>query len=134
MEREDAETAEEALAGGLEHGGTVLAVSGDGAPLTAELGLRLHPWKDRLWIDFETRITDRQDRVATSRFEQATPGYTIYNLTAGLRLNDVWSLRAAVENLGDHSYADHLNSPNPFTGSRIPEIGRNVSLGVEIGF
>jgi len=30
---------------------------------------------------------------------------------------------------GDKYYYEHLNSLNPFTGQRIPEIGRAVSVG-----
>ena len=37
---------------------------------------------------------------------------------------------AGIENLGDKFYFEHLNSLNPFTRERIPELGRNVFVGV----
>ena len=104
------------------------------APLNGEAGVRFHTLERRLWIDLGVRFADRQDRVATTRFEQETPGWVIYNLAAGFELANGWSLHAAVENLTDHAYADHLNSPNPFNRTRISEIGRNVRLGVAFGF
>ncbi|MEM7353731.1 MAG: TonB-dependent receptor [Acidobacteriota bacterium] len=104
------------------------------APLNGEAGVRFHTLERRLWVDFGIRFADRQDRVATTRFEQETPGWAIYNLSAGYELAGGWSLSAAVENLTDHAYADHLNSPNPFNRTRVAEIGRNVRVGVAFGF
>ncbi len=104
------------------------------APLNGEVGARFFTLEGRLWIDVATRFADRQNRVATSRFEQATPGWVIYNFSAGFELPRGFKLTAAVDNLTDHAYAEHLNSPNPFTRERIREIGRNVRLGVAVGF
>ncbi len=104
------------------------------APLRAELGLRFHPLAGRLWVDAAAKFTDRQDRVATSRFEQETPGATVYNLAARYQVGDTWAVTAAVDNLTDHAYADHLNSPNPFSRQRVLEMGRNVRLGFQVDF
>ncbi len=104
------------------------------APLSGEVGVRFHTVERRLWIDLASRFAGRQERVATSRFEQETPGWAIYNLSAGFELARGWKLTAAVENLTDHAYAEHLNSPNPFTRERIPEIGRNLRLGLAVDF
>ncbi len=101
-------------------------------PLHGELGLRIQPFDQRLWIDLVARFADRQDRVATSRFERETPGYAVYDLSLGLDLARGWSLKAAVENLSDKAYAEHLNSPNPFSGQRVSEIGRNFKLGFSV--
>ena len=103
-------------------------------PLHGEVGVRLHALEGRLWVDFATRFADRQDRVATSRFEQETPGWAVYDLSAGFELPRGLKLTAAVANLTDHAYAEHLNSPNPFTRERIHEIGRNVKLGIAAAF
>ncbi len=104
------------------------------APLRGEVAVRFHTLERRLWIDFATRFADAQNRVATSRFEQQTPGWVTYNLTAGFELSGGWSLSAAALNLTDHAYAEHLNSPNPYNGQRILEIGRNLQIGVSFGF
>ncbi|MCP3958906.1 MAG: TonB-dependent receptor [bacterium] len=104
------------------------------APLNGEVGFRFHLLERRLWIDLATRFADRQDRVATSRFEQETPGWAVYDLSAGYELASGWTLTAAVDNLADHAYAEHLNSPNPFTRERISELGRSLRAGVAFGF
>ncbi len=104
------------------------------APLHGEVGVRFQTLQQRLWIDLSTRFADRQDRVASSRFEQETPGYAVYDLAVGYELAGGWTLKAAVENLSDHAYAEHLNSPNPFSRMRILEIGRNARIGFTYGF
>jgi len=103
-------------------------------PLTGELGVRYNLPRRDLYLDLSATIADRQDRVATSRFEQATPGHTVFNLAAGYRWSDRLALSAGVENLFDRTWSDHLNSPNPFSGERIGEMGRAFRLGLEVGF
>ena len=104
------------------------------APLTGEVGVRFHWPERRLWIDLAGRFADRQDRVAASRFEQETPGWTTVNLSAGLQLPRGVRLTAAVDNLTDRAYAEHLNSPDPFTRERVREVGRNLRLAVAVDF
>lgn len=99
------------------------------APLHGEVGGRFFPLPGRLWIDLAARFSDRQDRVATSRFEQETPGFTVFDLALDFDLGKGFTLRARVDNLGDKAYAHHLNSPNPFTRMRVLEEGRSVHLG-----
>jgi iron complex outermembrane receptor protein len=105
------------------------------APLQGELTLRyghasVRPW----WVETGAWIVARQDRVATSRHEVETPGYTLLALRGQVDLGKGVALRAGVENLTDKTYADHLNSFNPFTGERINEIGRQVYLGASLDF
>ena len=71
-----------------------------------------------------------QDRVASSRLEAPSPGFTTLSLRGGMQLPKRLSLEAGIENLGDKFYFEHLNSLNPFTRQRIPEMGRNVFVGV----
>ncbi len=104
------------------------------APLHGTLGMRWHGLDQRLWIDLAAHIYDRQDRVASSRFEQPTPGYNVIDLGAGWRIADDWSLDLRVANLADEDYAAHLNAPNPFTRQRLLEIGRSVRLGFELRY
>lgn len=104
------------------------------APLQGHAGLRYTFRGEGAWIDFGIRFADRQDRVATVRFEQETPGWVAYDLTALWRVSEQVGLRLGVENLTDHAYAEHLNAPNPFTGMRILETGRQVRAGVEWTF
>ena len=51
-------------------------------------------------------------------------------LRGGLKLPKRLSLDVGIENLADKFYFEHLNSLNPFTRERIPELGRNVFVGV----
>ncbi len=78
--------------------------------------------------EVEMRNVWGQDRVASSRLENPSPGFSTFSLRGGLRLPKRLSLEAGLENLGDKYYSEHLNSLNPFTRQRIPEPGRNVFL------
>ena len=104
------------------------------APLGGQAGLRYTTLGGDLWFEGAIRFADRQDRVATSRFEQETPGWVVYDLVASWRVAERWSLRLDVENLTDHAYAQHLNAPNPFLRQRVLEIGREVRLGFDVRF
>ena len=104
------------------------------APLRGEVGVRYRFPRQRLWVDAEVEFADRQSRVAQSRFEQETPGYAIYNLASEFEVSSRWILRGWVENLTDRAYAQHLNAPNPFSGVRILEPGRQVRLGFQLSF
>ncbi len=82
------------------------------------------------FAEFEMRNVGPQDRVAASRLETPSPGFTTLSLRGGMQLPKRLSLEAGVENLGDKFYFEHLNSLNPFARERIPERGRNVFVGV----
>ncbi len=85
-------------------------------------------------MDLAVTLVDRQTRVAARRFEQVTSGYTVVDLRARASLTSGWTLKAGIENLGDRLYSNHLNSPNPFTRRRVPEMGRNFYVGLEYEF
>lgn len=80
-------------------------------PLEARVGLRLRePIADPGWgLELEARIVDNQDRVATSLFEQPTPGFTIWNLRGFWRPYDDFTIIAGVENFTDKFYREHLD-------------------------
>ncbi len=103
-------------------------------PLTAQLGLELHTVNRRMWLDFNATFVDRQNRVAAARFERRTPGYAVFDLRSAIQLPANWIFKAGLENIGDRAYSYHLNSLNPFTGQRIPEIGRNFFVGLEFHY
>jgi len=103
-------------------------------PLSVRTGLRWAAPAERGWVDGTVRWVDDQNRVATSRLEQPSDGYTTVDLWAGWRLADGFSLRAGVENLFDAAYADHLSSLDPFAGTRVLEPGRRVSAGLTYKF
>ena len=45
-------------------------------------------------------------------------------------MGSAWTLHAGIVNLGDRFYYEHLNSLNPFTRQRVPEMGRAVAFGL----
>ncbi len=104
------------------------------APLTATVGARLVALDQRLTIDTIVRIRDRQDRVATSRFERATPGHTTVDLAGHYRFDNRWMVSVGIDNIADESYADHLNAPDPFNGARVPEPGRSIRFGFDVRY
>ena len=104
------------------------------APWTSVIDLRFHTSSQRLWAHLVGTFTDDQDRVATARFEQPTEGAEIFDVQVGWQATARLLVRGGVENLTDEAYAHHLNSPNPFTGMRIPEIGRQFFLGLRAWF
>lgn len=94
------------------------------SPLRGDLGLRWEPAQDGRFFEFTGRTVASQDRIATTRGEQATPGYTTVDLQGGLPLPGGLFLRAGVTNLLDAEVVNHLNARNPFTGITVPEPGR----------
>jgi len=105
------------------------------SPFTSALTLRYdHPGR-RFYVEGGVQGVARQDRLATQRGEtQATDGYVLADLQAGIRLLDRLELRGGALNLFDQEYVNHLNSKNPFTGAQIPEPGRVLFVDLSIAF
>ena len=103
-------------------------------PFQGHAALELSSPDRRYWVDLSVTLVDSQTRVASRRFEQPTGGYAVADLRGRVSLRSGWTLKGGVENLGDRLYSNHLNSPNPFTRRRIPEMGRNVYVGLEYEF
>jgi iron complex outermembrane receptor protein len=109
------------------------------APPSARLGLRWSPAVttaelSNLYLDGSVQMTAEQDRVATSRNEHVTDGYTTVDLRAGVLVLDRVEVKVGVDNLFDVSYTNHLNASNPFTGARIPEPGRVFTTNLTVRF
>ena len=103
-------------------------------PLQGIVGLRAHSFVDGVYVDLSGIFADRQERVAVSRFERVTPGYAVFDLRGGYRFSKYAAFSAGIENLGNRFYSNHLNALNPFNGRRVPEIGRNFQVGLELFF
>lgn len=105
------------------------------APLRGEAAARLRfPGAAASWAEVVATVHDRQNRVAATRGEEKTPGYTVWSVRGGVELAPGLSLKGEVHNLGDKLYADHLNARDPFTGERIPEKGLTALLTLEHAF
>ena len=103
-------------------------------PFEQQYALDFHNRSRTRWVELLVTNTAAQDRVATTRFELATAGWTTVDVSLGLELAAGVTLRGGVRNLTDEFYVNHLNSLDPFTGQRIAEIGRSGYLGLEYAF
>ena len=104
------------------------------SPLRTDLALRWDPPGDRRFVEMATRMVARQDRIAETRGEMETPGYTRIDLQAGLPFPGGFMVRVGVENLFDREYHNHLNAVDPFSGTPIPEPGRVAFARVSVNF
>ncbi|MCP5118425.1 MAG: TonB-dependent receptor, partial [bacterium] len=95
-------------------------------PFEVSTKLRYAAAGDRVWGEFGMRNAWGQTRVAASRLETPTPGFSTFSARAGAELPMQFTLVVGFENLGDKFYYEHLNSLNPFARQRIPERGRSV--------
>ena len=103
------------------------------APPSANLGAR---WTlpveasgiSRWYVDGSVTLSAEQDRVAVSRNEGPTDGYTVVDLQTGARLVKNVELQLSVENVFDVDYTNHLNARNPFGGTPVAEPGRMFSI------
>ena len=103
-------------------------------PFEQQYAVEIHNPAGTRWLEVRMTRTAAQERVAVTRFEAPTQGWTTIDLTGGARMSEGLTLRAGVQNLTDEYYVNHLNSFNPFTRRRIAELGRRAYLGAEFGF
>ena len=83
------------------------------------------------FVEAETRFAARQDRPGA--FENATDGYAVFDLSAGIRITvrgrlNVITVRG--ENLGNTEYRNHLSRVKEI----MPEAGRSVSVAYRVVF
>ena len=102
-------------------------------PLTGRLGLLYEPAEKDCWLLFETVAADNQDKLAlrdetdTSRIPVGgTPGYTVFNVRAGIDVTDDLTVTAAVENITDKDYR--------IRGSGLNEAGTNFITSLRYTF
>lgn len=107
------------------------------APLNGRIGLRYAaPLTNGMRYSLRAQATlyDRQRNVSDS--EDETPGYTTFDLHAGLNLGawgmfDAIDLNLSVKNLLDRGYRSHLRSSQE---TWIYEPGRNIVVGLQCTF
>ncbi len=103
-------------------------------PFEQQYALDVHDPARTRWLEVLVTGTAAQERVAATRFEAPTPGWTTIDVLAGARMREGLTLRGGVQNLTGRYYVHHLNSFDPFTRRRIAEVGRSFHAGVEMGF
>lgn len=102
-------------------------------PLTWMLAVRYEPCRGCFWAQAEWLHSEDADKLslrdrADSRRipPNGTPGWDVFNLRAGYRLQQNADLTVSVENLFDENYRVH--------GSGQQEPGTNIILGLDIRF
>ncbi len=98
------------------------------APLELDATVRVVQPGRRWWAEYGLRNVWEQQRISTTRMETPSPGFMLHAIRLGVNLREGTILHMGMENLGDRYYSEHLNSLNPFTRQRIPEMGRTVTL------
>jgi outer membrane receptor protein involved in Fe transport len=102
-------------------------------PLEARVGLR---WHEQVvnpgWgLELEARIVDNQSQIASSLYEIATPGFTIWNLRGFWRPYDDFTIIAGVENFGNKYYREHLDYRS---GLGVFQPGTNFYCSTELTY
>jgi iron complex outermembrane receptor protein len=100
-------------------------------PLEARLAARLMLLGRRPgWVEIESRLVDRQDRIDPAFGENPTPGFAVWALRARVQVIPSVEVRAGIENLLDRQYHEHLTREAFFpagglaAGDEIPQPGR----------
>ena len=94
----------------------------------------LRPRSRRVWVEFGGRNVWKLGRISAARLETPSPGFTLHRLRVGVELRRSLSWYGSASNLGDKFYSEHLNSLNPFTRQRVPEMGRALTTGLAISW
>lgn len=103
-------------------------------PLESRLGVRVHQaGRDPKWgMEFTARIVDNQDRIArASLLEQATPGFTTYDIRGYWRPRDALTMVFGVLNLTDKFYREHLDT---LAGNQLFQPGVTGYIGSELTY
>ncbi len=103
------------------------------APLDARLGIRWHdPTPQQLWgVELTSRIVARQERIAESLQEIATPGFTVWDARSYWQLTDSVMLLTGVENFTDKFYREHLDYRS---GLGVFRRGINFYTGITVAY
>ncbi len=102
-------------------------------PLEANLGFRIHDrGKNPRWgVEALARMVSGQNRIAESLGEQATPGFTIFNIRTFWRVTKSVMLTGGVENLGNRQYQEALDLR---TGLGVFQPGINFYFGAQVTY
>lgn len=106
-------------------------------PFRSTVLSRFSPLGASWFVEGQVTVAGEQQRVATTRGELATPGWTTVDLQGGFRPRATAArnleLRAGVRNLLDRPFVQHLSANNAFGGGRLYEPGRVVFVRVSVG-
>ncbi len=104
-------------------------------PFKANLGAKYEG--NNYWVLVSSRLVAAQDRISTTFMEEKTPGFGTLDLRVGFEPYTGLSIGAAVLNIFDKAYYEHLNfsyqNSNTLSG-RIYEPGRNFTTYIKYKF
>ena len=104
-------------------------------PFMAHLGAK---YEDaNFWIALSSRLVANQSRIAASYLEQETPGFGTLDLRVGFEPYNGLSIGAALLNIFDKTYYEHLNfsySNSNILSGKIYEPGRNFTTYIKYKF
>jgi iron complex outermembrane receptor protein len=104
-------------------------------PFTTILGLEFN--KRNYFLALKSRIVAEQNRISTSFMEEASPSFSTFDFRVGYEPIIGLSIGAAVLNMFDEAYYEHLNfsynNSNSLSGE-IYEPGRNFTVYIKYRF
>lgn len=105
-------------------------------PLQGELALRYTHRSGNYWGEVNGRLAAKQDRIAASFGETATPGFTVYNFLSGFKPVRFLEFNFGVLNIFDVTYYEHLNRRynNMPEDEILYEPGRNITFNVKLHY
>ncbi|MDP2089885.1 MAG: TonB-dependent receptor [Flavobacteriaceae bacterium] len=104
-------------------------------PFMANLGVKYE--ESKFWVALNSKLVGAQSRVSTSFIEQETPGFGTMDLRVGFEPYKGFSIGAAVLNIFDKVYYEHLNfsfNNSDTLSGKIYEPGRNFTTYVKYKF
>jgi iron complex outermembrane recepter protein len=106
-------------------------------PLRGHVRLRFEPVASPWFVETAALLSGAQSRVATTRGEIETAGWSTLDLQGGYRLRAATRgevlLRVGVRNVLDRAYVQHLTSLDAFTRGRVLEPGRVLFARMTLG-
>ncbi len=104
-------------------------------PFMAILGLKFE--ESNYFLALSSRLVAKQDRISTTFMEEESPSFTTVDFRAGYQPVQGLSIGAAVLNVFDEAYYEHLNysyKNSSILSGRIYEPGRNFTVFVKYSF
>ncbi|SNR52509.1 iron complex outermembrane recepter protein [Lutibacter agarilyticus] len=104
-------------------------------PFMAILGLKFE--ESNYFLALSSRLVAKQDRISTTFMEEESPSFTTVDFRAGYQPVQGLSIGAAVLNIFDEAYYEHLNysyKNSSILSGRIYEPGRNFTVFVKYSF
>ena len=97
------------------------------------VGIHFRDRNNKFFVQADAFIVGEQTDIAPN--EQTTPGYTIFNVNAGLNLHQLiekfphTKLMLGLTNLSDNAYRSHVSRGAPGNQNVFLEPGRSINIG-----